>query len=75
MRASKCGRVVRRAGDDAQIAARNVESGVQRGTTTRSDGSYILAGLVPGTYDLTLRRLVAEVDDAVKVKEQELMAV
>ena len=42
---------------DAQIAARNVESGVQRGTTSRSDGTYIMPGVVPGTYDLTIRRI------------------
>jgi len=42
---------------DAQIAARNVESGVSRGTTSHADGSYVLAGLVPGTYDLSVRRI------------------
>src|SRR5689334_13670470 len=42
---------------DAQIAARNVETGVSRGTTSHADGSYVLAGLVPGTYDLSVRRI------------------
>ena len=42
---------------EAQVAAKNVETGVQRGTTTRSDGSYVLPGLVPATYDLTVRRI------------------
>jgi len=42
---------------DAQIAARNVETGVSRGTTSHADGAYVLAGIVPGTYDLTVRRI------------------
>ena len=42
---------------DVQIAARNVASGVARGTTSRDDGFYVLAGLVPGTYDMTVRRI------------------
>src|SRR5512143_1118427 len=41
---------------EAQISARNVQTGVTRGTVTRADGSYVLAGLVPATYGLTLRR-------------------
>jgi hypothetical protein len=40
-----------------QIAARNIESGVPRGTESRDDGTYVLAGLVPGTYDMTVRRI------------------
>ena len=43
----------------AQIQARNVESGVVRGTASRDDGSYVLAGLVPGSYDVTVRRIGA----------------
>ena len=42
---------------ESQISARNTESGVQRGTLSRADGSYVLAGLVPGTYDLGVRRI------------------
>jgi hypothetical protein len=42
---------------DVQIAARNVESGVQRNAMSRTDGFYVLPGLVPGTYDLTVRRI------------------
>ncbi|MEO5815051.1 MAG: carboxypeptidase regulatory-like domain-containing protein [Gemmatimonadaceae bacterium] len=42
---------------DAQVTAKNVESGVQRGTVTRVDGFYVLPGLIPGTYDLAVRRL------------------
>ncbi|MEP6999623.1 MAG: carboxypeptidase regulatory-like domain-containing protein [bacterium] len=41
----------------AQISARNTESGVQRGTISRTDGFYVLAGLIPGSYDLTVRRI------------------
>jgi len=41
----------------AQITARNVESGVQRSTASRDAGFYTLPGLVPGTYDLTARRI------------------
>lgn len=40
-----------------QLVARNIESGVQRGTESRDDGFYVLAGLVPGTYDMTVRRI------------------
>ena len=41
----------------AQIQARNTESGVQRGTLSRDDGFYVLAGVIPGTYDVTIRRI------------------
>jgi hypothetical protein len=42
---------------EAQITARNPATGVQRGTTSRADGSYVLPGLVPATYELTARRI------------------
>ncbi|PYP57096.1 MAG: hypothetical protein DMD40_09105 [Gemmatimonadetes bacterium] len=42
---------------DAEIRAQNIETGVQRTTTTRADGGYILPGLVPGTYDLVARSI------------------
>src|SRR3977135_208321 len=42
---------------DAQISARNVETGVQRNAMSRNDGFYVLPGLIPGTYDLTVRRI------------------
>ena len=42
---------------NAQISARNTESGVLRGTQSRDGGFYVLAGLVPGTYDVTVRRI------------------
>ena len=40
-----------------QVAARNIESGVPRGTESRDDGTYVLPGVVPGTYDMTVRRI------------------
>lgn len=43
--------------NDAQVQARNVETGALRGTISRNDGFYVLPGLVPGTYDITLRRI------------------
>ena len=42
---------------DANITVRDVETGAQRGTTSRSDGFYVLAGLVPAAYDMTVRRI------------------
>jgi hypothetical protein len=44
---------------DAQISARNVETGAVRNTTSRNDGGYVLPGLVPATYDMTVRRIGA----------------
>ncbi|PYX63597.1 MAG: TonB-dependent receptor, partial [Acidobacteria bacterium] len=32
-------------------------TGVQRSTTTRSDGSYVLPGLAPATYELSVRKI------------------
>jgi hypothetical protein len=42
---------------DAEIQARNEQTGVVRSTSTRSDGTYILPGLVPATYELSARRI------------------
>ncbi len=42
---------------DAQILARNVESGIQRATVSHDQGFYVLPGLIPGTYDVTVRRI------------------
>jgi hypothetical protein len=42
---------------DAQISVRNVETGVVRNTTSRGEGLYVLAGLVPAAYDMTVRRI------------------
>jgi len=41
----------------AQVVARNTNNGVQRGTQSNDIGFYTLAGLVPGTYDITVRRI------------------
>ena len=43
----------------AQITARNSESGVSRTTTAHDDGSYVLPGVIPGRYDVTVRRIGA----------------
>jgi hypothetical protein len=45
---------------NAQIQLRNPSTGVQRGTTTREDGSYTLAGVSPATYEMTVRRIGSE---------------
>jgi hypothetical protein len=42
---------------DVQISARNVQNGIPRGTQSREDGTYVLPGLLPGTYDFTVRRI------------------
>jgi hypothetical protein len=42
---------------NAQIEARNIATGVARTATSDADGSYILPGLVPATYDLVVRRV------------------
>src|SRR5256885_15988246 len=39
---------------DAEVSARNVQNGVTRSATSRADGSYILPGLPPGNYDLSV---------------------
>src|SRR5688572_8464928 len=39
----------------AEIQARQTETGVLRSASTRSDGSFILPGLVPGNYELSAR--------------------
>src|SRR3954467_7669952 len=41
----------------AQIIARNTNSGVQRVAQSNDAGFYTLAGLVPGTYDVSVRRI------------------
>ncbi|MFN2399580.1 MAG: carboxypeptidase regulatory-like domain-containing protein [Gemmatimonadaceae bacterium] len=42
---------------NAQIQARNTASGVQRGTMSKDDGFYVIPGLAPATYELTVRRI------------------
>ncbi len=39
----------------AEVQARNTETGVVRSATAHGDGSYILPGLVPGNYELSVR--------------------
>jgi len=41
----------------AQISARNVDNGAARGALSNDAGAYTLVGLVPGTYDVTVRRI------------------
>jgi len=41
----------------AQIAARNVNSGTVRTAQSNDAGVYTLVGLVPGTYDMIVRRI------------------
>lgn len=42
---------------NVQIQLRNPASGIQRGTISRDDGTFILAGLAPATYEMTVRRI------------------
>jgi hypothetical protein len=42
---------------DAQVTARDAETGVQRSTTTSTAGFYYLGGLRPARYELSVRRL------------------
>lgn len=41
----------------AQISATNTSSGTVRNTQAQDNGFYVLAGLVPGTYTVTVRRI------------------
>src|SRR3954470_3258724 len=41
----------------AQIVARNTSSGVTRNAQTNDAGAYTLVGLVPGTYEVNVRRI------------------
>jgi len=42
---------------DAQVSAQNAQNGVTRSSTTRADGSYVLAGLAPATYEFLVRHI------------------
>src|SRR6266568_6015425 len=42
---------------DAEIQVTNTATGVARSTSSRTDGSYVLPGLVPATYDLAVRKI------------------
>lgn len=41
----------------AQVTARNVQLGASRTTTSNDNGFYSLAGLRPGSYELSVRRI------------------
>jgi hypothetical protein len=41
----------------AQVVARNVSSGVTRNAISNDAGAYTLVGLVPGTYEVNVRRI------------------
>src|SRR5437588_6801489 len=41
----------------AQIVARNTNTGVTRNALSNDAGAYTLVGLVPGTYDVNVRRI------------------
>jgi hypothetical protein len=41
----------------AEVQARQTETGVVRSATAHSDGSYIIPGLVPGNYELSVRQI------------------
>ena len=42
---------------EAQISARNVNSGAVRNALSNDAGGYALVGLTPGTYEMTVRRI------------------
>jgi hypothetical protein len=42
---------------DAEVQVRNTATGVVRSTATRSDGAYVLPGLVPAPYELSVRHI------------------
>jgi len=42
---------------DAEIQVSNTQTGVQRSTTSRADGSYVLPGLAPASYEMSVRKI------------------
>ena len=42
---------------DAQIEARDTSTGMTRSASSRADGSYVLPGLPPATYELAVRHI------------------
>ncbi|MGQ0702976.1 MAG: TonB-dependent receptor domain-containing protein [Gemmatimonadales bacterium] len=44
----------------AEILVKNIATGVQRSASSRTDGTYVLPGLTPAAYDLTVRRIGSE---------------
>jgi hypothetical protein len=45
---------------NAQIQIRNPQTGASRGTSANDDGSYVLPGLPPAQYEMTVRRIGSE---------------
>jgi outer membrane receptor protein involved in Fe transport len=41
----------------AEVVVKNPATGVTRSTLTRPDGGFVLPGLIPATYDMTVRRI------------------
>ncbi len=42
---------------DAEIQATNVSTGAKRGTTSKEDGAYVIPGMIPGVYNVVVRRI------------------
>ena len=42
---------------DVEVQARQIGTGIMRSATSRSDGSYIIPGLAPGNYELSVRHI------------------
>lgn len=42
---------------DAEVSARQTGTGITRSTTAHADGSYIIPGLAPGNYELSVRKI------------------
>src|SRR5882762_1841296 len=42
---------------DAEVQARNPQTGVLRSATSRADGSYVLPGLPPASYEVSARHI------------------
>ena len=40
---------------EAEVLARNTQTGVTRSATSNQDGSYVLPGLTPATYEVSIR--------------------
>jgi hypothetical protein len=45
---------------NAQIQLRNPATGTSRGTTANEEGSYVLPGIQPARYEMTVRRIGSE---------------
>lgn len=41
----------------AQVTLRNPSTGVSRTTTVHDDGTYVMPGVMPATYEMTVRRI------------------